>query len=129
VNAWVNAGFGADKLVSPADSQWVFRNRDSGQMAAAASLGLVCAWDETRLDALDKYLNAEEEPVRAGASECRSGGSSSRRGSAAAANAGCSEGAAASAACVRHCAPWRGIVRCYPTAEGRACTTPLAAMP
>jgi len=70
VNAWVNAGFGADKLVSPVDSQWVFRNRDSGQMAAAASLGLVCAWDETRLDALDKYLNAEEEPVRAGASEC-----------------------------------------------------------
>lgn len=67
VNAWVNAGFGSDKLVSPADSQWVFRNKDSGQMAAAASLGMINAWDESRLDALDKYLNAEEENVRGGA--------------------------------------------------------------
>ena len=67
VNAWVNAGFGADSIVSPASSQWVYRNKDSGQMAAAASLGMVNLWDETKLDVLDKYLNAEEEWVKAGA--------------------------------------------------------------
>lgn len=66
VNAWVNAGYGADKLVTPADSQWVYRNRDSGQMAAAASLGMVCAWDETRLSEADKFVEAQEEIVRAG---------------------------------------------------------------
>jgi 26S proteasome regulatory subunit N1 len=74
VNAWVNAGFGQDKLVTPADSMWVFRNKDSGLMAAAASLGLVNLWDETKLDALDKYLNADDEMVRAGAGEEMRGG-------------------------------------------------------
>lgn len=69
VNAWVNAGYGADKLVTPADSQWVYRNRDSGQMAAAASLGMVCAWDETRLSEADKFVEAQEEIVRAGGGE------------------------------------------------------------
>ena len=67
VNAWVNAGFGHDKLVSPADSMWVFRNKDSGLIAAAASLGMINLWDETKLDSLDKYLNADDEKVRAGA--------------------------------------------------------------
>ena len=68
VNAWVNAGFGSDKLVSPASSGWVYLNKDNGQMAAAASLGMVNMWNETKLDALDKYLNADEEFVKAGSS-------------------------------------------------------------
>jgi hypothetical protein len=57
----------ADKLITSADSQWVFKNKDHGMMAAVASLGMVHAWNETQIDAVDKYLQASEEYVRAGA--------------------------------------------------------------
>lgn len=67
VNAFVNAGYGTDKLMTPADSKWVFKNKEYGQVAAAASLGMLYAWDENQLSELDKYLEADEEFVRAGA--------------------------------------------------------------
>jgi|TARA_B110000285_G_C15103568_1_gene606527 26S proteasome regulatory subunit N1 len=43
VNAFVNAGLGNDLLISKkeGDDDWVFSNKDEGQLAAAASLGLL----------------------------------------------------------------------------------------
>ncbi len=67
VNAFVNAGFGTDKLMTTADSSWVYRNKGAGQTAAAASLGLLHLWNEQQISALDKYLSAAEESVKAGA--------------------------------------------------------------
>jgi 26S proteasome regulatory subunit N1 len=67
VSAFVNAGFGTDKLLTPPDSQWVFKNKDHGMMAAAASTGLVHLWDDEQLSALDKFLAADSDWVRAGA--------------------------------------------------------------
>ena len=67
VNAFVNAGYGQDKLMTPEDSKWVYKNRDHGQLAAAASLGLIHIWNDSQLSELDKYLHADEENVRAGA--------------------------------------------------------------
>lgn len=67
VNAFVNAAFGADKLMSPGDSGWVYRNKDHGQTAAAASLGMVHLWNEQQISSLDKYLAANEDAVKAGA--------------------------------------------------------------
>jgi 26S proteasome regulatory subunit N1 len=43
VNAFVNAGLSNDLLISKKEGadDWVFSNKDEGQMAAAASLGLL----------------------------------------------------------------------------------------
>ena len=77
VNAFVNAGFGADTLLAPPGggggsgddaASWVFKNKDAGKTAAAASLGLVCLWDvEGGLPLIDKYLYAKDDAVVAGA--------------------------------------------------------------
>jgi len=67
VNAFVNAGFGKDKLMTIAESNWVYKNKESGQLAAAASLGLIHAWNDDQLSSLDRFLDAKEESVRAGA--------------------------------------------------------------
>lgn len=51
VNAFVNAGYGHDKLltaVSEADANqvsWIFKNKEHGKMSATASLGAVLLWD------------------------------------------------------------------------------------
>ena len=47
VNAFVNAGFGKDKLIIEQESNedWVFKCKDDGQTAAAASLGMLLLWD------------------------------------------------------------------------------------
>jgi 26S proteasome regulatory subunit N1 len=66
VNGFVNVGYGADRLVTPPDSDWVFKNKDHGQTAAAASVGLVHLWNESQLSALDKFLEAGEDSVKAG---------------------------------------------------------------
>ena len=43
VNAFVNAGLGNDLLICKKEGadDWVFSNKDEGQLAAAASLGLL----------------------------------------------------------------------------------------
>ena len=61
----------ADKLMTTEDSKWVFKNKDHGQMAAAASLGMVHLWNESQLSELDKFLHAEE--VRRCAHTCTCG--------------------------------------------------------
>lgn len=51
VNAFVNCGHGADALMTPpgddgsAGAAWVFKNKDAGKAAAAASLGMIARWD------------------------------------------------------------------------------------
>ena len=81
VNAFVNAGFGQDKLVTAADEEgagggdgadgsvhWIFRNKDHGKISAAASLGMVLLWDvEGGLPQIDRFLYATDSNVVAGA--------------------------------------------------------------
>ncbi|KAJ6262018.1 26S proteasome regulatory subunit rpn-1 [Drechslerella dactyloides] len=70
VNAFVNAGFGQDKLVLVEDeaSPWVYKNKELGKLSAAASTGLLMLWDvDMGLSAIDKYTYSDEIPIRAGA--------------------------------------------------------------
>ncbi|KAL8654062.1 MAG: hypothetical protein Q9210_001731 [Variospora velana] len=70
VNAFTNAGFGADKmmLVEGDKTSWVFKTRDDGMMSTTASMGMLLKWDiEGGLDQIDKYTYANEEQIKAGA--------------------------------------------------------------
>ncbi|EJD06845.1 26S proteasome regulatory complex, non-ATPase subcomplex, Rpn1 subunit [Fomitiporia mediterranea MF3/22] len=70
VNAFVNAGFGNDKLMvdAPEGDSWVYKNKDHGMMSAAASLGLSLLWDtNTGLNTVDRYTYSNEEYIKAGA--------------------------------------------------------------
>ncbi|KAG2494897.1 hypothetical protein HYH03_006832 [Edaphochlamys debaryana] len=77
VNAFVNAGFGQDKLVTVGTAEagasaesvhWIFKNKDHGKISATASLGLVTLWDvEGGLPQIDKYLYSTDPYVVAGA--------------------------------------------------------------
>lgn len=69
VNGFVNAGFGKDKLISgDSGTSWLHRQRDHGMLSATASLGLLMLWDvDGGLAAIDKYLYANEENIKAGA--------------------------------------------------------------
>jgi len=67
VNAFVNAGFGQDKLMTP-DNEWLYKNKDHGMMSAAASLGAIFLWNvEEGLTQIDKFLYSSEDYVKAGA--------------------------------------------------------------
>lgn len=67
VNAFVNAGFGKDKLMTP-DNEWLYKNKDHGMMSAAASLGSILLWNvEEGLTQIDKFLYSNEDYVKAGA--------------------------------------------------------------
>ncbi|KAM6492451.1 Armadillo-type fold [Amanita muscaria] len=70
VNAFVNAGFGNDKLMVEAEegSSWIYKNKEHGMMSAAASLGLSLLWDtDVGLSQVDKYTYSSEEYIKAGA--------------------------------------------------------------
>ncbi|KAI8912639.1 armadillo-type protein [Gorgonomyces haynaldii] len=69
VNAFINAGFGQDKLMmGPEDTNWIYKNKDHGMLSAAASLGSIMLWDiEGGLGQIDKYLYSQEDNVQAGA--------------------------------------------------------------
>ncbi|KAJ9132544.1 26S proteasome regulatory subunit RPN1 [Pleurostoma richardsiae] len=70
VNAFVNAGFGNDKmmLVDKDTGSWVWKTKEEGMMSTVASLGTLLLWDiENGLDKVDKYTYAEEEQIQAGA--------------------------------------------------------------
>ena len=83
VNAFVNAGFGQDKLLTTSEGaegtegdgsagtgsnvSWIFKNKDHGKMSAAASLGSILLWDvEDGLPRVDNYLYSMEQQVVAG---------------------------------------------------------------
>jgi 26S proteasome regulatory subunit N1 len=70
VNAFVNAGFGNDKLLvdAPEGESWIYKNKDTGFQAAAASVGMSLLWDgEGGIDHIDKYSYSSEEQIKAGA--------------------------------------------------------------
>ncbi|GLT27511.1 hypothetical protein SLA2020_025020 [Shorea laevis] len=76
VNAFVNAGFGQDKLMtvsSDASSggssgNWLFKNKEHGKTSAAASLGMILLWDiDSGLAQMDKYLHSNDTHVISGA--------------------------------------------------------------
>ena len=67
VNAFVNAGFGNDKLMVEAEegNSWVYKNKDHGMMSAAANLGLGLLWDiDVGLSHVDKYTYSSEEHIK-----------------------------------------------------------------
>nr|GLL34717.1 26S proteasome non-ATPase regulatory subunit 2 homolog A-like [Ipomoea trifida] len=75
VNAFVNAGFGQDKLMTgpseasgDSSTSWVFKNKGHGKASAAASLGMIMLWDvEIGLAQIDKYFHSHDKHVVAGA--------------------------------------------------------------
>ncbi|KAJ3556014.1 hypothetical protein NPX13_g10230 [Xylaria arbuscula] len=70
VNAFVNAGFGNDKMMLQGDEKetWVWKTKDEGMMSMVASLGTLLLWDvEGGLDVIDKYTYAQEPQILAGA--------------------------------------------------------------
>ncbi|RUS34049.1 armadillo-type protein, partial [Jimgerdemannia flammicorona] len=69
VNAFVNAGFGSDKLMTPKEDSdsWIYKNKEHGMMSATASHGVILLWDvEAGLTQLDKYLYLTENYIKAG---------------------------------------------------------------
>jgi 26S proteasome regulatory subunit N1 len=86
VNAFVNAGFGNDKLMVDAEegNSWIYKNKDHGEkrgpililcgrpytfptgmLSAAASLGLSLLWDtDIGLSHIDKYPYSSEEYIK-----------------------------------------------------------------
>ncbi|KAH7398190.1 26S proteasome non-ATPase-like protein regulatory subunit 2 [Pyrenochaeta sp. MPI-SDFR-AT-0127] len=70
VNAFVNTGFGNDKLMLNSDSKssWVWKTKEEGMLSTTASLGMLLLWDvETGLDKIDPYTNVDDDMVKAGA--------------------------------------------------------------
>jgi 26S proteasome regulatory subunit N1 len=70
VNAFVNTGYGRDKLMlnNEAKSSWVWKTKDEGMLSTAASLGMLLLWDvESGLDKIDPYTDVDDNTVKAGA--------------------------------------------------------------
>ena len=70
VNAFVNAGFGSDKmmLVEGEKTSWIWKTKEDGMISTTASLGMLMQWDlDMGLDKIDKYQYLDEPEVKAGA--------------------------------------------------------------
>ena len=71
VNAFVNAGFGADKLMlveGGVKQNWIWKVKEEGQISTAASAGMLMLWDvEMGLDKIDAYTYVPENEIKAGA--------------------------------------------------------------
>ncbi|KAI5287147.1 proteasome regulatory particle base subunit [Ascosphaera aggregata] len=70
VNAFVNAGFGEDKMMLVDDNKgpWIWKTKDDGMLSTTASMGMLLQWDiESGLDKIDKFTMTKEDQIRAGA--------------------------------------------------------------
>lgn len=70
VNAFVNLGFGTDKLVQTEEDNksWVYKTKGRGMVSTTASMGSLHQWNINEgLQVLDKYTYLPEEEVKAGA--------------------------------------------------------------
>jgi len=68
VNAFVNAGYGKDTLMTVEDTAWLYKNKDHGMLSAAASLGMILLWNvEEGLTQIDKFVYSGEDHIKAGA--------------------------------------------------------------
>lgn len=64
VNAFVNAAFGQDKMVTQ-DSKFVAKYKDNALLSATASLGLIVLWDvDGGLSIIDKYLYSLDDNMK-----------------------------------------------------------------
>lgn len=69
VNAFVNAGYGKDLLMTQGEMKdnWTYKNKEVGMQAAVASLGMILLWDiDEGLSQLDKYMEAGDDFIVAG---------------------------------------------------------------
>lgn len=69
VNAFVNAGFGQDKLMLVGDdSSYVWKTKDDGMLSTTASMGMLLQWDiESGLDKIDQYQQSTVNELKEGA--------------------------------------------------------------
>jgi len=68
VNAFVNAGFCKDELMTVQDSKWVYKNKDMGMMSTVGSLGALLLWGiDEGLPQIDKYQWSSDPHLKAGA--------------------------------------------------------------
>jgi len=68
VNAFVNACYCSDKLMTDDSAAWVFKNKGHGMLSAVASIGMVMMWNvEEGLNQIDKYFHDGDDAVKAGA--------------------------------------------------------------
>merc|ERR1719183_1758037 len=68
VNAFVNAGFCKDELMTVSDSKWVYKNKDMGMMSTVGTLGALLLWDvDEGLTQIDKYQWSSDPHLKAGA--------------------------------------------------------------
>ncbi|KXT12085.1 hypothetical protein AC579_1851 [Pseudocercospora musae] len=71
VNAFVNAGFGEDKLMlveGGVKGSWIWKVKEEAMISTAASAGMLMLWDvEMGLDRIDAYTYVSEDQIKAGA--------------------------------------------------------------
>ncbi|KAG7660667.1 RPN1 [[Candida] subhashii] len=70
VNAFINLGFGTDKLIQTEEDNksWIYRTKSSGMASTTASLGSIHQWNINEgLQVLDKYTYSDDPEVKAGA--------------------------------------------------------------
>lgn len=72
VNAFLNLGYGTDKLVLQSNEEenksWVYRTKDNGMISSTASIGSIYQWNiDDGFQALDKYTYSSEDDIKAGA--------------------------------------------------------------
>ena len=65
----MNAAYGKDLFILQQENNedWVFKTKDDGQTAAAASLGMLLLWDiDEGIAEIDKYMERRENNIVAG---------------------------------------------------------------
>mmetsp|Transcript_3541 Transcript_3541/g.5822 ORF Transcript_3541/g.5822 Transcript_3541/m.5822 type:complete len:886 (-) Transcript_3541:114-2771(-) len=68
VNAFVNAGFSKDELMTVNESKWVYKNKEQGMMSTVASLGPLLLWNvDEGVGLIDKYQWSSDMHLKAGA--------------------------------------------------------------
>lgn len=72
VNAFINLGYGSDKLVLQSGEEesksWIYRTKGAGMISSTASIGSLYQWNiDDGLQALDKYTYSSEDEIKAGA--------------------------------------------------------------
>ena len=71
VNAFINAGFGKDKMMLAEGEKmsWVWKTKDDGMISTAASMGMLLQWEggAAGLDKIDPYLYVDDDRIKAGA--------------------------------------------------------------
>ncbi|KRZ06168.1 26S proteasome non-ATPase regulatory subunit 2 [Trichinella zimbabwensis] len=67
VNAFINAGFCVDRMITEDAATWFYKNREHGMVSAAASQGLIYRWDvDNGLTNIDKFMYSADDNIRAG---------------------------------------------------------------